>query len=472
MGNEDPKGKLVFAISATIAFILQMIGTIRYFELRGLVLAACALFLCLAPVFRPYPVEARQQLSLEQVIELAEKNSLSVEAARHDSLAAAYRYRAAAALRYPVLSMNAKSFYINELQSVDMPLGSLEIGSRENYQTDANLSVPLFTGGSITSRIRMRESDVTVEGLRLRAERLRIAHASRRAYFELLNATSSVKATRASLERVQLIERDVRNLHGQGLADSLDILETRLAFEEAQQRLDETQTRRINAAAELARLVGYRSGEGIEIVEVLPPPAYSVTDTLEVTREMIDRPELRIVEERIRIAERAVTLERSKFFPTVSAYAGYSAGKPNRDLFNKTWNDYFSVGLSLQWDFNLRGQEYQEMQGLRHSAAAARMTKRDLEDSIVLRARIARTNLQQAYRSFETAQNKYDIAKRKFRLATERRTYGQLSVNRYLELEAELAATEEQYRASVSSYYIAETEYLYAIGSPAIFGGP
>jgi len=30
MGDENPKSRLVFAISLTIAFVLQVIGTVRY----------------------------------------------------------------------------------------------------------------------------------------------------------------------------------------------------------------------------------------------------------------------------------------------------------------------------------------------------------------------------------------------------------------------------------------------------------
>lgn len=89
----------------------------------------------------------------------------------------------------------------------------------------------------------------------------------------------------------------------------------------------------------------------------------------------------------------------------------------------------------------------------------------------MLQVKVGLANLKYAYRAFAISQEEYDISKRKFRLAKEKQKAGYMSVNRLLELEAELTATEQLYHASEINYYIKQNEYLYTLGSPGIYGG-
>jgi outer membrane protein TolC len=56
-------------------------------------------------------------------------------------------------------------------------------------------------------------------------------------------------------------------------------------------------------------------------------------------------------------------------------------------------------------------------------------------------------------------------------LAEDKQKAGQMTVNRLLELEAELTETEQQFEAARLKYFAAVTDYLYAVGSDAIWGG-
>jgi outer membrane protein TolC len=144
---------------------------------------------------------------------------------------------------------------------------------------------------------------------------------------------------------------------------------------------------------------------------------------------------------------------------------------PNKDWFNKTWNDYFSVGLVLNWNLNLGGKNAKRTEAARQRLAAARSARKDLKDALLTDRDAAHNNLNHAYQTYRTSEREYAIAVSRYNLARLRQQEGQLSVNRLLEMEADLAATERQYQAAIIQYYLAENEYLYAIGSHKIFGG-
>jgi outer membrane protein len=412
---------------------------------------------------------SQSSLSLYEVLRLSLQNSSKIKSAEHDSLAASYACREAKSRRFPTISLSAASYYIDDLQSIHIPPMSMEIGSHENLQMDFKISVPLWTGGRISNQIKIRQANARATTSNLQAERLQIAYASRSAYFNLLAAQAIVKSAAASLKRVEILKQDVRNRFVNGVADSLDLLDVELALQEAIQSLADSETARRNISAALARLVGLPVDELIILPETVPapqPPAET-----EPALDRIRRPELDSFDSRIEASEMLMRLNKSGYFPTISGYGGYSVGKPNRDLFNKTWNDYFSAGVALVWEFNTGGGVGHAAKNAEYQYFAEKSAKKDFEESLLLQAAISRQNLQHAFETYSISKIKYDIAAQKFRLAGAKHRAGNISINRLLELEAELAAMEQMVHASMSGFYIAETEFLYITGSQRIYGG-
>jgi outer membrane protein TolC len=348
---------------------------------------------------------------------------------------------------------------------------SMEIGSHENVQVDVKISVPLWTGGRISNRIKIQEASARAANSTLQAERLQIAYAGRSAYFNLLAAQAIVRSAAASLKRVEILKQDVQNRFMNGVADSLDLLDVELALQEANQIMADRETARRNSSAALARLVGLPVDQLIILPETVPEPEPPAETDPVPDLNRIRRPELDAFDSRIEASEMLMRLNKSGYLPTISGYGGYSAGKPNKDLFNKTWNDYFSAGVALVWEFNTGGGVGHAAKNTEYQYYAEKSAKKDFEEFLLLQTAISRQNLRHAFETYSTSKIKYDIAAQKFRLAETKHRAGNISVNRLLELEAELAAMEQMVHASMSDFYIAEADFLYVTGSQRIYGG-
>jgi outer membrane protein TolC len=410
-------------------------------------------------------------LSLPEAIRLAEAHSLNLGSLKHDSLAARFDLAAAKALRFPTLSATGVSYYTDEIQRIELPFNTIELGSHENYQADFRLAFPLYAGGRISSQIGMQSSLADLRGYNLAAGRLQNAYQARRAYFGLMLAISGAAAAEASLRRVEVLNMDVSNLYNSGLADSVDILDSQLAFERAQRIHSERLTAVENALSLLTRLTGLVRAEIIINDEALPAPNFETYENAGAIPEKINRPELAAFESKAVTARHGVGLSRAGYLPSLNAFGGYTVGKPGRDIVNKDWNDYWTVGLNLNWEFNLGMRASRNVSSSREGARAVELARDDLEESILLGARVAYDNLKQAYQNYAVSLREYRIAERKYALGSERQRAGTLSVNRLIELEADLAAAEQLHRSAIINYYMADTEYLYAIGSNRIYGG-
>jgi outer membrane protein len=423
-------------------------------------------------IFLSWPqARAEVRLSLAETIRLAQEHSYGVKYSVYDSASAAYDYNSALSLRYPTLSLNAASFYINNLPSAQLGLKKMELGVHDNYQADFRLQVPLFTGGKISHQIGIQKENIQFKSMNLESERLNAAYQSRKAYLSLLLSQSLVGSAGASLERIRIIAADVRNLHSAGLADSVDILEADLAYQKALRLSVEKEMNKRNASLLLAQQIGLPATEEIVPLDTAPqPPPLDTTGQI-TDSSQISRPELKALDSRIRTANLLISLSGANYFPNLSGYAGYSTGKPNNDMFNKTWRDYFNIGLALNWEFNLGGKTHNSTLSARQLAFSARIAKSRLTETFTLQAGIAQENLHYAHQAYAIAQKELEITTHEFRLAKEKQQAGKLSVNRLLEMEADLTSAEQMYRASIINYFISETEYLYAIGAPKIYGG-
>jgi outer membrane protein len=428
-----------------------------------------AIIVLLGSLFSLKSAAAGTELTLENAQRLTQEHSLGVAGASYDSLSASADYSAAQAGRFPTLSLNAMSYYLSDIPTAKLGLTTMELGVHENYQADFKLTMPLYAGGRITSQIRAQQAIAQSRGASLEAKRLEIAYTTRRAYLGMMAAEALSASASASLERIELIRKDVDNLYSQGMADSSNILEAELALEKARQAYSERQTSKQNSGLLMNRLTGLK--DDFVAVDNLPTPDLALYPKSGLGNEIIARPELKALETRAQAAKFQIGLNKAGYLPALSGYGGYSYGKPNKDTFNKTWNDYWTTGLNLTWEFNLGGKSFKNVSSARYAAKSVLAARDDLEESLILQANIALENLRQAYENYTTSGRQYDIAQRQYRIGQEKQKAGSISLNRLLELEADLASIEQLYKASRINYFLSETEYLYAIGSPRIYGG-
>ena len=415
--------------------------------------------------------EARD-LKLTEAIDLALAHDYGVGAAVSDSGAAHLEYAAARAGRFPSLSLEARTSRKDEVPSLDLePLGiSRDIGSEEVHQADATLSFPIFTGGRILGSIRASRETSLAGAARVRAERMSTAYRCRRAYLEMLLADALVRGAEASLRRLEAIGRDVGELHRSGMADSIDIFEAQIAVERGKQALSEKRAMREIAGANLKTLTGLGGSESVRPVDEVTPPGKPLSNGPDSWTPS-KRPEVDELAHMAKAAEHAVIVETAANLPSVAAFAGYSIGMPNQDLFDNDWNDYMMVGVSLNWDFNLGGATVRTRSAARERARSARLRHEDLLESLALQREVAIESARRSYSTMEHTGHQLELARRRFALATERQKAGLLPVNRLIEMEDDLKSLEEQYRASIIDCYLAETDYYYSMGSTEIYGG-
>ncbi len=392
-----------------------------------------------------------------------------MKAAYHDSLSAAYGLRAAKSAWYPTFGVtgNALGFHPQD----PLGFGAIQIPPAWNevYAANVRLSYPIYTGGRRTNDIRRQHETVHAVSSQLAATKLANAYECRQAYLGLLIADRMVGSAEASYKRIGIVQTHVENLFAVGMADSIDILEIRLSLRGAERLLEETRNRRRNASTTLARVLGISSDETIVPTEVIPEPQFhAVGDTVDAVAR---RPELAVLDHQIASVRHQRSIVKAGFLPAVNGLGGYSLVNPDIGVDESKWQDMWWLGLTFSWDLNLGGKEFSEANQALETIRSLEMKRKDAEDSLTLQAKLARNDIDEAYSVYTISRDEFRIAARRFALAEEKQKAGQMSVNSLLELESELTQTEQQFEAARLRYFAAVTDYLYAVGSDALWEG-
>jgi outer membrane protein len=330
-----------------------------------------------------------RELTLQEAFDLAIQHSHQLKKAKAERKAYESALRAAQAARLPTLSAESFAFYRDEVPSFDITIApdwtlSREIGSHENYQTDLRLTMPLFTGGKISSGIKAAGAQLDLYHALEESSLEQLIYQTRVEYLMLYRAERLQEVAQASQERAQVILKDVRACLEAGTADSTDLLEANLAYNEAALKVEEAQSARQMAEIGLRTLLDLPATESINVIDQLPPPVGRA-----IYHTFVSKPELRATKAAISLSQAQMKQVQSAYLPTISTYAGYSYGKPNIDWFNKTWMDYYTIGAQLSWSLNIGMKEKYEVNRARFLYEAARKELDNLTERLDCEALLA-----------------------------------------------------------------------------------
>ncbi len=418
-----------------------------------------------------------REVSLSRALELAVQHSKLLHKADAERKSYEAALRAAEAARFPTLSAQAVAFYNTDVATLDLTLPynqtlSREIGSKEHYQADLRLTLPLFTGGKITNSIRLAKARLARYQASSDAVYEQVLYQTWMKYLSLYKADMFLKAAQASLRRVEIMKNDVAALYAQGVADSVALLEADLAWEGAKLKVTEAANKRRSAEITLAVHLGLSVDDSLRVADELPLPDSSFLSRLDNGKtEILRKPEIQAAKAALTMSRAGISLSRAAFFPSLSVYGGYSYGKPNLDFFNNTWNDYFTVGAKLNWSFNFGGKQRRQTQQSMYLSRAAQHQYENTLEQLNQQKELAYEQLTLSYQKYVTAQQRYRLSSADYRLAVEKHRGGVLSSNRLLEIEAGLSEAEAATAATLVDYSVALSTYYFVVGSEQLKNG-
>jgi outer membrane protein TolC len=369
---------------------------------------------------------------------LALANDRGLASVRSHAEASQLDAAAARAQRWPTLAVGGSYTWLDEAPAFDFAFAGLPLAPPPLFDGDdfamgaATLSVPLFTGGRISSGIAAAEARGRGTGAQaLGAEQdLRLAVAD--AYVGVLGARKALAVADSNVRTLESLAGDVGAMYERELVPKNELLAVQVALADARQN----RLRAANAAEIAQASYNRRLGQPLDrpavIEEVIPAPESLPDDLARLIELALERrTELDALGEQARAYGQLAKVERSRVLPQISVSGGYNY------LENQFLDDdaFLVAGVGVQWALFDGGVSRKRAAALERSRRATEEQRADVESLVALQVRQTWLDVDETQQRVRVTADAVDQAEENLRIARERYGAGLGTQTQLLEAE-------------------------------------
>jgi len=384
-------------------------------------------------------VQAARAETLAEAWALAATQDNALAAVRSQAEAAELDAAAARGQRWPSLAVGGAYTRLDDSPAFDFGFTGLPIVAPELFDGDdfwmgaATVTVPLFTGGRISSSIAAAEARGRGAGAQVEGAEEDVKLAVADAYVDVLRARKALEVADSNVTTLESLVSDIGAMFERELVPKNDLLAVQVALADARQgRL------RAANAAELAlasynRRVGEPLTRAAELDETLPVPADLPSDPDELVKAAVEkRSELKVLDEQATAYGQLAKTERARVLPQLSLTGAYNYLE-NTFLDDE---DFASVGVGVQWAVFDGGQARKRAAALDRSRRATEQQRADVESLIALQVRQSWLDVDETRQRIQVTAGAVEQAEENLRIARERYGAGLGTQTQLLEAES------------------------------------
>lgn len=403
---------------------------------------------------QPTPAQASstaEPLTLDQAAELARSSSPAIAESRANAESARQAANEAQRSRFPTVTLREIGVRTDSPADV---FGMKLMEERfsfpafvatdpnhpvplNNYTTQAEASLPLFTGGQLAGGIRqaerMAQSAAAMQERGMHAVEMGVAEA----YLNALLADRFVDlAERARATTARHVQK-AQDFFDSGMIIESDLLQAKVQLSKMDQTLIRARNQAALARAGLNRAMGVEQDRSFALVETpASPDSFVLSYEAALDQAMRTRRDMAAVEYRVAAARAGIGRARGAYWPQLGVSARYSWN--DRQVFGDHGRSYTLAG-SAQWQIWDWGQTHARVLQSRSDYEAARAAERAYRQQVEFEVRSAWQGVEEARASLAAGTDAVRAAERAMSILEDRFGQGLAKTTDLLDAETEAA---------------------------------
>ncbi|WP_022852954.1 TolC family protein [Thermodesulfatator atlanticus] len=409
---------------------------------------------------------AQEKLTLEACLKEALSENPNLEMLKARIKAAESMAQAAKQERWPTLAARYSYLHLRDQQKVVIMGQDFPLSSHENIEFDFLFNFPVFHGFSLRIKEKLRKLDVELASFEYERAVSRLIFEVNKAYYDVLKAKRGVIEARKSLKRLESHLETAKAYYAQGLIAKHQVLESEVAYAQAEHALIVAQNILDLAKGKLNVLLNRPVNAAIDVEDILSEkPKLEAFETY-LEKALSRRPEIKAVLLATEKARQNVRLAKSAYYPWVDLKAIYQ--KKGIDLLASR-NPYgdrenIFVGFEINWLIWDWGARKSKVSAARAKVLEEEASLRDLKNRISLEVRAAYLDVQAAQKKLKVAERALRSAEENFRLNEARFKEGLATTTDVLDAEAFLTSARVRRIEALADLKTAYARLLYAAG--------
>ncbi|WP_372772809.1 TolC family protein [Mangrovibacterium sp.] len=312
--------------------------------------------------------QGQRVLTLQECRDLAIDYNKSLQMAGVDAQKAQANQKLARTAYLPALDGTASATYLPSLDDIEIPGMFLPTADADGnttgdseayfpglslnteklslYQAQLALTIPIYAGGQIRNANKMADLGVNMSQNALELERDRVIQSTDEAFWQLVALEENIKVAKIYVAMMDSLEDQLTTMYELGLSPKSEQLKVSVQKNDAELALLRANNGLSILKMRLCQLMGLPLQEDIrldgQLAENMPLPNMDNA----WAKASINRKELLIMEDQIKIAELSKQNTAGEYKPTVGAQISYSyLNSPNLDF--DSWNTMAVAQVSL-----------------------------------------------------------------------------------------------------------------------------
>lgn len=293
-------------------------------------------------------------MTIQQLADSVEANNIHLKLANTAVKVADVRIGEVKTNRLPDLGANVSAFYLSDVNIYDTGFHKLQTVNLPNFgnKFDLTASQLLFAGGKINKSIALAELSKTLfedqlgdtdQGIKLSAAEL---------YLNLYNLQNQKQILKKNKDLATERTKNTKSFYEQDMITKNELLRAEVLERQLEQNILQVQNAISITNKNLTLLAGIN--ENVLIVPTIDNINHQIREQDEVFYREIafqKNPQLNASDTQIAIAEKNLELTKTDRMPTLAAFGGYNANRPQTsgtpvDLYSNT----YQAGLSLSYN--------------------------------------------------------------------------------------------------------------------------
>lgn len=297
----------------------------------------------------------------------------------------------------PVLDPNGNPIVQNWAM---LPSQEIEIGNTHNYLAVVTLTQPLFTGGKLLEKYKTTryETDIVMSSYRLNTQEVILKTEER--YWQVVSLQEKVALATQYKVTVQAHLDDLQNYREEGFITDNDLLKVQVKLEQANLKVLQATNGLQLASMALNQMIGRELESPLQVKDSLDSIEQDNTDFTSKK----DRPELKILQNSIKIAQSLKRASLSRYLPNLALEASYFWANPNP--FNSFENEFeadWTIGVVAEWDLFHWNERGFDTAAISHQKKALEYDLNEIDELTDLEIRQAEQRVTEAEQSIESA---------------------------------------------------------------------
>jgi len=358
-------------------------------------------------------------VTLEELFEIAESHSIQLRPAFSAEEQAKREISAARADRLPDINASLSLSYIGDGFTTERNFGDYQKAPIPHFGNTFSLNItqPVYTGGAITTGIKLAELKLTASRYATELQRDNVRFQLTGFYLDIYKYTNLRSVVEKNIVQAQKVLDDMRTRYEQGVALLNDITRYELLVSDLQLQLIKINNTVDILNNNLVTIAGLPAG-----IMVMPDSTI-LSRSLPTTGESAwqndafeNSPYIRLAQSKVDISRNSEALAKSEMLPKIGLQAGWSIDGPilvevppiNRNL------SYWYVGVGVSYNIS---SLFKSNKAIARSRAATIHASDELNvacESTELSVRADYVRYLEAYEELKTQQKGVELAERNY----------------------------------------------------------